>query len=230
MTKGHKKSITKTGKKGVLKKKNGLSNLNSVDRLHELEELDNVKKNKDRRHVLAVRVKRSVKKSVPAVTRLSEEEAAEMLDREQARLREEIQAANAPRVVQPVVNKTEKDKRLMMWSGVIFCMLVITIVWIINIKETLKQATAQNNNQALEEWNKTTDQLAEQMNKIKDSLDKIESFSASSTGPVATTAPEQEIITGATLPEAQNISEQDMAELKEKITNIATTTELRIKN
>lgn len=225
MAKEHKKISTKKVQKGVLKRKIRSGSLESIDRLHELEELDSFKKPAGNKHVLTIRVKRPAKKPRSVPERPSDEEAALILENELARLRDEQESRTAPVRTRRTVDKTEKNKQLYMWSGVIICMLVITVVWIFNIKATLKEASINNNNQALAEWNKTTDQLAEQMEKIKANLDAIQSFAASSSAPKATTTTDPGTATPIQAPAATSISGLQLTELKDKIESIATSTE-----
>jgi hypothetical protein len=219
MGKETKKNIKKAGQRTGGKREKKPENMDLAGQQNDFEKPDGPKRKAARRHILAVRVKKTAKKTGLAFAEA--DEIANYLDEAQSQARAEIIAKPDPGIIHEFADKPDKDKKLLMWIGVIGCMLAITVIWIFNIKETFKQTAAQNNDQILAGWDKNADQLAEQMEKIRVELDKIQEFSASSTEILAITSTENNLSATSAL---QTIGVEELVQLKNKIENIATST------
>jgi hypothetical protein len=70
--------------------------------------------------------------------------------------------------------KTDKDKRFLMWSGVIFFMIIIFAVWIFNLRSVFKTSRESNiNDSAFEEWEKISDDFSETLEKVKEGMSQL---------------------------------------------------------
>lgn len=112
--------------------------------------------------------------------------------------------------------KTERDKRFILWSGVIFFMILIFIFWIFNIKNTLK--VNQDKNYENLDFKSISNDFNESIEQMKDDLAELKEF----------TAPKAEEKTGTTTP-TDSVKQNDIFELKERLrvleSKIATSTE-----
>ncbi|MCK4539804.1 hypothetical protein KAU09_01475 [Candidatus Parcubacteria bacterium] len=100
-------------------------------------------------------------------------------------LEKEIKAekiAHSPKTKQPgiISEKQEKDKQLIMWSGVTFFMILIIFVWAYQIRHSIGQAKLENNNQKTEEWKEVLSDLEKNINGLKTNLEKVKEFSEES--------------------------------------------------
>jgi len=70
--------------------------------------------------------------------------------------------------------KVERDKRLMMWAGVAFFMVLIFGVWIFNLKNIFKTTEIKNtNNSAVQEWDKIADEFSKTLEKVKEGMAEL---------------------------------------------------------
>ncbi len=72
--------------------------------------------------------------------------------------------------------KLERDKRLILWSGVTFFMVVIFVFWIFNLKQTFKQIESSNSQNQEFNLNKITDDFSKTMEEMKGNLADIKEF------------------------------------------------------
>lgn len=97
-------------------------------------------------------------------------------------LEKEIKAekiARLSKIKQPKIisEKLEKDKQLIMWSGITFFMILIIFVWVYQIRNSISQTKLENNNQKTEEWKEVFSTLEENISSLKTDLEKIKEFS-----------------------------------------------------
>ncbi len=70
--------------------------------------------------------------------------------------------------------KIERDKRLMMWAGVTFFMVLIFGVWIFNIKNVFKTIeNTDTNSSAVQEWDKIADEFSATLEKVKEGMAEL---------------------------------------------------------
>jgi len=70
--------------------------------------------------------------------------------------------------------KIERSKELIMWSGVIFFMLLITFLWIYNIRHTFEASRLENDSESsIKGWQEMTRDLEERIGDFKEDYEKI---------------------------------------------------------
>jgi cytoskeletal protein RodZ len=87
-----------------------------------------------------------------------------------------------------VINKRiERDKRLMMWSGVVFFMILISFFWLYNTKQVFQKTSRENRTDfSFSNWSEMTEEISDKMNQLKDDLEGIKSFGETGTATPAT--------------------------------------------
>ena len=72
----------------------------------------------------------------------------------------------------------EREKRFIMWSGVIFFMILIGFFWIYNSKKIFLASRLENNSAATQNktWQELTNEISEKLNDFKTDLKKIDEF------------------------------------------------------
>ena len=110
--------------------------------------------------------------------------------------------------------KIEREKRLIMRSGVTFFMMLIVFFWVINVKNLFKNTEAQNfNNLPSAEWQDIEDEFSETMEEIKSRLSELKP-EVNLNEANSTTSPSQ----AQQLPADDNELNQDkIEELKDKL-------------
>jgi hypothetical protein len=68
--------------------------------------------------------------------------------------------------------KLEKEKRIVMWSGVAFLMLAIIIIWFLNIRNVFRAIPQSNAGDSLD-WKEITDNFSKSMDEAKSSFEEI---------------------------------------------------------
>lgn len=132
---------------------------------------------KSRRVDLTVRVA----KSVPENREQLEEEFGETIEMSDNLTRKAIdEVAISPETVEEIAKKiaelkTERDKKLLMWIGVTFIMLIVLVVWIYNLKSMFREQAKQNQtgkelniDQISEQFNKTMEEVSSNLNKLNE--------------------------------------------------------------
>jgi type II secretory pathway component PulM len=89
--------------------------------------------------------------------------------------------------------RAERDKRMILWTGVTFFMAVIFIFWIFNLKSTFKQIESENVGDSDFNWNEITDGFGKTMDEMKENLAEIKEFAE--TADEASTSTENTIST-----------------------------------
>ena len=131
------------------------------------------------------------------------------------------------------LEKVERDKSWIMWSGVTFFMLVIGIIWIFNIKNvfeaTPKDNTGINLDEITENFSKTMEEAKEGIAELKEAAKEDSTASATTTPAsldMATSTPEANGVNlgaaeGSTSTSTElEIEQADLAELRKKIDEI----------
>lgn len=104
--------------------------------------------------------------------------------------------------------KAEREKGLIMYTGIAFFMILITSVWIFNMKSVFESTKAKaGDNAAQVKLNEITDEFSENMKQIKQGLEEIKSLEKNSSA-------QNEI-----LPEeaGKKINPDEIEKLKEKL-------------
>ena len=81
------------------------------------------------------------------------------------------------------LEKIERDKRLMMWAGVTFFMVLIFGAWVFNLKNIFK--TTENtdiNNSAVQEWDKIADEFTKTLEKVKEGMAELKEIETEEEG------------------------------------------------
>jgi len=117
--------------------------------------------------------------------------------------------------------KVERDKHFMMWTGVIFFMILIAFFWLYNTKQVFERSSREgSNNFSLADWQELTDEVSEKMSQMKQDWGNIESFNEASTGSPArlpaSESVEQERLLFSTSTELK-ISQEELNKLKERL-------------
>ena len=97
-------------------------------------------------------------------------------------LEKEINAkeiTNQAKIKQPKIisEKQEKDKQLIMWSGITFFMILIMFIWVFQIRHSISQTKLENNSQKTEEWKEVFSDLEKNISDLKRDLEKVKEFS-----------------------------------------------------
>jgi len=97
----------------------------------------------------------------------------------------------------------ERDKKLMMWAGVCFFMVLILFFWIINIKSVFNIKEVNNvNNKSQFNWQEITDNFNKTMDEIKNIKSEMDNYNEE----------------GATSNnEDMELSQEEMLELRERL-------------
>ena len=161
------------------------------------------------------KVKRTKKKGAAADSVLP---AGKTADQEEEKLIEEAKQ---------LYWQAEREKRIVMWSGVTFFMLLVGFFWIYNIKQVIESNHLENSDSI--SWLDMTNDMDGKFSQIKEEMAKVKKFaqeadlrnkatsSLKTASQAATTAP------AAVLPPAREatsslfVSEDELTKLREKI-------------
>lgn len=78
-----------------------------------------------------------------------------------------------------IYERVEKDKKLAMWSGVIFVMIIIVLFWINMTKKSIEQSIQQNDiRNAAVNWEDFSIEMDGKIDQLKNDLDKIRQYEA----------------------------------------------------
>lgn len=72
--------------------------------------------------------------------------------------------------------KAERDKRFILWSGVIFFMVVIFVFWVYNLKDSFRKIESENISQSEFNWSEITGDFGKSMEEMKENLAEIKEF------------------------------------------------------
>jgi hypothetical protein len=131
------------------------------------------------------------------------------------------EAIDEPEIIMPT--KAEREKIILLWSGVIFFMAVIICFWAFSFRGTISSAKSEKDDKSFnwDEITKITDEFEkkwsitkEQLKEMQDALAKENQILASSTITVASTLPQNiNVATSSAL----NLNQADLNNIKAKI-------------
>lgn len=104
--------------------------------------------------------------------------------------------------------KIEREKKFIMYTGIAFFMILITSVWIFNMKSVFESTKAKaGDNAAQVKLNEITDEFSENMKQIKQGLEEIKSLEKNSSAQNETSLKDS----------AEKINPDEIEKLKEKL-------------
>ncbi|MBU4347093.1 hypothetical protein KKF23_00865 [Patescibacteria group bacterium] len=104
--------------------------------------------------------------------------------------------------------KAEREKGLIMYTGIAFFMILIISVWIFNMKSVFKSTKAKTgDNTAQAQLNEITDEFSKNMEQIKEGLKEIKSLEKNSSAQNETSLKDS----------AEKINPDEIEKLKEKL-------------
>ncbi|MBU4455692.1 hypothetical protein KJ586_04250 [Patescibacteria group bacterium] len=104
--------------------------------------------------------------------------------------------------------KAEREKGLIMYTGITFFMILIISVWIFNMKSVFKSTKAKTgDNTAQAQLNEITDEFSKNMEQIKEGLKEIKSLEKNSSAQNETSLKDS----------AEKINPDEIEKLKEKL-------------
>jgi len=132
--------------------------------------------------------------------------------------------------------KKERDKRMILWAGVSFFMILIFAFWIFNLKQTFKQIESKNTGGEDLKLDKITGNFSKTMGEMKKNLAEIKKFTDkaknyevgtstastinASTTPAISTSTEEKIISTGTPVQQGNLDEIEVLKARlEKLEN-----------
>lgn len=143
------------------------------------------KTNKDRARAPLKGRKRKTKK-VSLNIRIAKRNKKELTSKSSAG--EELDLTPAPELI-PEPNKIEREKRLIMWSGVSFFMLLFVFIWAFNVKSVFeKEMSLEQSNQEQFDVKEISDKFNQTLKEVSQNLAKLDNIATSSS---ATTTDEQ---------------------------------------
>jgi len=115
-----------------------------------------------------------------------------------------------------VYEREEVNKKMIMWFGVIIITLLLTVIWLFNLRYTFKQINAQNPEQSIdiEKWKDAASDLDSKIKQIKTNMDSL-TDEATGTPAIATSTVEN-----ATSTATSTISNEDMENLKQVLNEL----------
>ncbi|MBU0619863.1 MAG: hypothetical protein V1768_02705 [Patescibacteria group bacterium] len=123
--------------------------------------------------------------------------------------------------------KVEQGKTLAMWSGVIFFMFIIVLVWVINLQHSFKNIETSNETAKQLNWDEVIDGFSKTMNQIEKKYSEAKQATTTNStsspekqGNVNATNTSQNIINtleNNTATSAKTISDDDVLILKNKL-------------
>lgn len=91
---------------------------------------------------------------------------------------------NYPIEARIISEKVERDKRLIMWSGVTFFMLLILVVWLFQTRQVINNThLSRDSQEVLSSWDELSDDFSKRMIEMKDDLEYLNRATASATKP-----------------------------------------------
>jgi len=180
---------------------------------------------KSKKIELKVRVKNQPKKEAePEIEEVKEEVAPiEKPDKKKVKTKKERvkkEALSSPKEEKGriIYENTEKDRRLIMWTAVIFFMILIGAGWIYNAKKVFKETKTEGSEESvlnLDNWDKMTGELSEKIAQMKEDLASLKEFAGEDENLINDTSLERDLFA--------TTSEEYLATTTEEF--IATTTE-----
>jgi len=141
-----------------------------------------------KRKGLSVRVIGQTKKpSVKTSEPIAAPESGEMIAAELARKKEEsaekikpayLRAAAPSTPLEKSVKDLEKQKRVIMWTGITFCMILIAFFWLSNTRRVVEESRQNmaEKSKSSETWDRAVEELSNKISEMENSVDSINSF------------------------------------------------------
>lgn len=157
---------------------------------------------KNAKATLEVKVERKAPaggEAAPGI-KLTDRERKEIIGRVMAAERARGRVIPGGREDEPA--QVEKQKRLIMWSGVTFFMILIAVFWIYNMKLTVRNVSlSSEEGLSLSRWQELTEELEKRMTEVNEDAEAIGAFGETETKS-ATASPEDIFGEAAGLPGA----------------------------
>lgn len=96
--------------------------------------------------------------------------------------------------------RTEADKKIIMWSGIGFFMVIIFGIWIFQIKQTIIQTKIENNGGSKKDLSLIMGEVTDRIGQMKGDLDKIKNFNDANAASVVATSTINTATTSERLP------------------------------
>ena len=126
---------------------------------------------------------------------------------------------------------TEKDRKLLMWAGVIFFMILIAAGWLYNAKRVFEENKIEGKNESMfnfENWDKMTNELSDKVIQMKEDLESLKEFKGSEEEPMNASSSERDLFATSTEEsiattteeideEKDNATKTQLEQLKEKL-------------
>ena len=165
------------------------------------------KSKRAKRHILAVHVSQTAKKKMHS----EDDRSAEVRGVKEHIHKQEISGPQKSQArVFSAEPLSEKKKSLIMWSGVVFFMALVLVLWGINIRQEFKKVSAANNvDQSSTDWQKMTQDLTSKLDEMKKNLDTISNYSATAANNASSTVASSTngVQPTASLPQASSTKE-----------------------
>src|SRR3989339_22323 len=186
------------------------------------------KKPAKKKHVLKIKVKKTTAKKADEKTSLITAVATPIAPDQKIKNQASAGAGlpkdedrdafvKAPKIISENV---ERDKNLILWSGVVFFMILIIFFWVRQTGKIFQKTEPENDTiSTLSDWRTAADDIASRMNELRSDLEKIriksEEKSGTSTNQVLELS--QEASPASTTPDAATTSASVKAEEVEKL-------------
>lgn len=120
----------------------------------------------------------------------------------------------SPKETLKTYEEVERNKQVIMWSGIVFFMVLITFFWVNNTKRVVRESRENlvSEGQLETEWDYLVDNLSDKINEMKSGLDTIKSFESG-----ATSSPNNLSTLPGDESEIGNLSEEDFQKINQKI-------------
>lgn len=130
--------------------------------------------------------------------------------------------------------KVEQQKKIIMWSGIIFFMILIGSLWLYNAKQILKPVSNETSGNLSDlQFKSIGDELSDKMRELKTSLGTINEFMKDKAGSTTATSsaeivsdtassslPESTVGTTTATSSTGNIDEQELEALRQKLNEL----------
>lgn len=127
-----------------------------------------------------------------------------------------------------LAEKVERQKRIIMWSGVLFFMLLIASVWVYNAKIILQApASGSSSDFSLDDFEKMSEEIGKNLSEMQEDYAAIKNYSASSTeasnpasGSITTLPASQEEKAASSSLNNSQLNQQELEALKNKLNEL----------
>ncbi|MFH1822374.1 MAG: hypothetical protein ABH830_01585 [Patescibacteria group bacterium] len=125
-------------------------------------------------------------------------------------------------------HKIEQDKKLMLWSAIIFFMILILVFWAMNFDKIFSISQPENKTKSEFNWNKISEEFSQTMSEVREGIGEIKNNWPEAENNEEVIENQDEQIFNNNLPdsnlnEAENnteLSEKEVLELRDKLKDI----------